>query len=97
MLRGSFEQRYTKPEYLEALKIDQSLSLLCFYRMERKRKRMHQNILKLFPLSVEDVAQSELLHGDGGENLIHLVFPINGRVDCGKAGQRHLRISFQIE
>ena len=48
-----------------------------------------QDILQLLALSVEDMAQSELLHGDGGENLIDRVFTLNGGVNFGKAGQRH--------
>ena len=48
-----------------------------------------QDILQLLTLGVEDMAQSELLHGDGGENLIDRVFTLNGWVNFGKAGQRH--------
>jgi len=55
-----------------------------------------EDILHLLALGVEDMAQTELLHGDGGKNLIHRIFPLNGRVYIGKTGQRHSRISFQI-
>lgn len=40
MLRRCFEQKYRQREYLEALKIYQSFSLLYFYRMERKSRQM---------------------------------------------------------
>ena len=45
-------------------------------------------------LVIEDVTQAEFLHGDGGENLIDCVFPLDRRVNVGKAGQRHKQSPF---
>jgi hypothetical protein len=56
-----------------------------------------ENILQFLALSVEDVTQAEFLHGDRGENLIDCVFPLDRRVNVGKAGQRHKTISFLNE
>lgn len=56
-----------------------------------------EDILQLLTLGVEDVTQAEFLHGDGGENLIDCVFPLDRRVNVGKAGQRHKTISFLNE
>ncbi len=43
-------------------------------------------VLQLLVLSVENVTQAEFLHGDGGKNLIDCVFPLDWRVNVGKAG-----------
>ena len=56
-----------------------------------------EDILQFLTLSVEDVTQAQFLHGDGGEDLIDCVFPLDGRVNVGKTGQRHKTISFLNE
>jgi hypothetical protein len=50
-----------------------------------------EDILQFFALGVEDMAQAEFLHRNGGKNLIDRVLPLDRRVDGGKAWKRHIR------
>ena len=52
-----------------------------------------QNILQFLALGVEDMAQSEFLHGDGREDLVDRILPLDGRVNVGKTWHRHRAVS----
>ena len=52
--------------------------------------------MQLLTLSVEDMAQSELLHRDGRKDLIDRIFALDGRVNIRKTGQRHRRLFFRM-
>ncbi|WP_300414773.1 hypothetical protein [uncultured Oscillibacter sp.] len=55
-----------------------------------------EDILQLLTLSVENMAQSKLLHRDGRKDLIDRIFALDGRINIRKTGQRHRRLSFQM-
>jgi hypothetical protein len=46
-----------------------------------------QNVLQLFTLGVEDVAQAELLSSNGGNDLIDAALSAQRRLDWGKGWQ----------
>ena len=39
------------------------------------------------------MAQPQLLHGDGGEDLVNRILPLDGRVNVGKTWHRHKSVS----
>ncbi len=52
-----------------------------------------QNILQFLAFGVKNMAQAEFLHGDGGEDLVDRILPLDGRVDIGKTWHRHRDVS----